>query len=63
MALGLVNASAAFNSGERLYRHKVHAHLPRRREALLEITDPLGLGGLVLLVQHKGLTEAQPPTL
>jgi len=59
MALGWVNASLlSLIVVKRLYRHKVLASTGRR-EAPHQLIDPLGLGGFGVLVQSKGLTEAQ----
>ena len=60
MALGLGERIAALStSGQAIVEAQGLTHLLRRREALHQLIDPLGLGGFGVLVQSKGLTEAQ----
>ncbi len=55
MALGLGSRIAALStSGDRSIQQVL-----QRREALHQLIDPLGLGGFGVLVQSKGLTEAE----
>lgn len=60
MALGLGERIFALStSGEAIVEAQGITHLLRRREALHQLIDSLGLGGFGILVQSKGLTEAE----
>ena len=60
MALGLGDRIAALStSGEAIVKSQSLSRLLRRREALHQLIEPLGLGGFGVLVQSKGLTQAQ----
>ena len=63
MALGLGDRIAALStSSEAIVEAQGLTHLLRRREALHQLIEPLGLGGFGVLVQSKGLTQAQAAT-
>lgn len=59
MALGLGERLAALSTSGDIIQTQGLTYLLRRREALHQLIDPLGLGGFGVLVQSKGLTEAQ----
>ncbi len=60
MALGLGDRIAALsNSSQAMVEAQGLASLLRRREALHQLIDPMGLGGFGVLVQGKGLTESE----
>lgn len=60
MALGLGDRIAALStSGQELVATQGLAPLLRRREALHQLINPMGLGGFGVLVQSKGLTESE----
>jgi SAM-dependent MidA family methyltransferase len=59
MALGLGDRIAALSTGGSVTEAQGLAPLLRRRDALHQLIDPLGLGGFGVLVQSKGLTNAQ----
>lgn len=60
MALGLGDRLAALStSGQEIVATQGLAPLLRRREALHQLIDPMGLGGFGVLVQSKGLTELE----
>ncbi len=59
MALGLGDRIAVSTSGQALTNAQGPAPLLRRREALHQLIDPLGLGGFGFLIQGKGLTKAE----
>jgi SAM-dependent MidA family methyltransferase len=60
MALGLGDRIAALsNSSQAMVEAQGLASLLRRREALHQLIDPMGLGGFGVLVQGKGLTEPE----
>jgi len=60
MALGLGDRIAALSTHRQaMVEEQGLASLLRRREALHQLIDPLGLGGFGFLVQSKGLTKAE----
>ena len=61
MALGLGDRIAALSTddGQALVLTQGLGSLLRRREALHQLINPMGLGGFGTLVQSKGLTEAE----
>ena len=60
MALGLGDRIAALSTNVRgIMQEQGIASLLRRREALHQLIDPMGLGGFGFLVQSKGLTKAE----
>lgn len=60
MALGLGDRIAALSThGQAMVEEQGLASLLRRRQALHQLIDPLGLGGFGFLVQSKGLTKAE----
>jgi SAM-dependent MidA family methyltransferase len=54
MTLGLGERIAALS-----YQQQSISQLLKRREALHQLIDPTGIGNFGVLVQSKGLTEAQ----
>jgi SAM-dependent MidA family methyltransferase len=60
MALGMgERISALSTNSEAIVEVQGLTHLLRRREALHQLIDPLGLGGFGVLVQSKGLTKVE----
>ena len=60
MALGIGERISALSmNSEAIVEVQGLTHLLRRREALHQLIDPLGLGGFGVLVQSKGLTKAE----
>lgn len=63
MALGLGNRLAALSSdqagGQTIATAKDVMRIMRRRQALHELMNPMGLGGFGVLIQSKGLTDEE----
>jgi SAM-dependent MidA family methyltransferase len=54
MALGIGDRIAELSSGKFTFEQIIN-----RRDALHQLIDPAGLGGFGVLIQSKGLTEAE----
>jgi len=59
MALGLGERLAALSTGDAVSSKQGLSFLLRQREALHQLMNPMGLGGFGVLVQCRGLTEAE----
>lgn len=59
MALGLGDRLAALSTGDTASSQQGLSFLLRRRDALHQLMNPLGLGGFGVLIQCRGLTEVE----